>query len=305
MRTDYYYDSWGKGKIHACSWAPEGEPKAVVQILHGIAEHVERYADFAEFLNSQGILVVAEDHMGHGKSIGEEGVQGYFHGGWFASVEDSYRLTQDTMKDHPGIPYILFGHSMGSFMARTILAKHPDSGIAGAIICGTGWQPGLLLSVAIKMLELMSRHPGEQAPNEMMDNLIFGGYNKRIENGRTKKDWLTRDEKIVDAYIADPLCGFTPSSGLMRDMMRGIQYIQQEKYMANMRKDLPVFFIAGGEDPVGSYGSGVRQTAEEFTKVGMEKLSLKIYPDCRHEILNELNKDEVYQDVVNWIASVI
>ena len=305
MRTDHYFDSCGKGKIHYCRWTPEGEPKAILQIVHGIAERVERYDDFACFLNTQGYLVVAEDHMGHGGSIGDDGVQGYFHGGWFAAVDDTYRLMQDTMKEYPGLPYVLFGHSMGSFMARTILAKYPGSGITAAIICGTAWQPTFALPVLIKVLDGVCKKSGEDQPNEQLDAMIFGGYTKGIENPRTPKDWLTRDEKIVDAYIADPLCGFVASSGLLRDMMTGIHYIQQTKNLKNMKSHLPVFFIAGAEDPVGSNGKGVRQAAEAFKKAGMINVACKIYPDCRHEILNELNKTEVYGDIVKWLAPYV
>lgn len=304
MRTDHYFDSCGKGKIHYCKWIPEGQPKAVLQILHGIAEHVERYDDFANYLNSQGYLVVAEDHMGHGGSIGEEGIRGYFHGGWFAAVDDSMRLMKDTMAEYPDVPYILFGHSMGSFMARTILAKYPDSGISAAIICGTGWQPTFALPALAKVIDGMGKKAGEEAPNEQLDKMIFGGYTKGIENVRTSKDWLTRDSKIVDAYIADPLCGFAASSGLLRDMMLGIHYIQQAKHMQNMKKHLPVFFIAGDKDPVGANGKGVKQAAQAFKKAGMVNVALKLYPDCRHEILNELNKQEVYEDITGWIAKV-
>ena len=304
MRTDHYFDSCGKGKIHYCKWMPEGQPKAVLQILHGIAEHVQRYDDFANYLTSQGYVVVAEDHMGHGGSIGEEGIRGYFHGGWFAAVDDSMRLMKDTMAEYPDVPYILFGHSMGSFMARTILAKYPDSGISAAIICGTGWQPTFALPALAKVIDAMGKKTGEEAPNEQLDKMIFGGYTKGIENVRTPKDWLTRDSKIVDAYIADPLCGFVASSGLLRDMMLGIHYIQQPKHIHNMKKHLPVFFIAGDKDPVGANGKGVKQAAQAFKKAGMVNVALKLYPDCRHEILNELNKQEVYEDITGWIAKV-
>lgn len=304
MRTDHYFDSCGKGKIHYCKWMPEGQPKAVLQILHGIAEHVERYDDFANYLTSQGYAVVAEDHMGHGDSIGEAGIRGYFHGGWFAAVDDSMRLMKDTMAEYPDVPYILFGHSMGSFMARTVLAKYPDSGISAAIICGTGWQPTFALPALAKVIDAMGKKAGEEAPNEQLDKMIFGGYTKGIENVRTPKDWLTRDSKIVDAYIADPLCGFVASSGLLRDMMLGIHYIQQPKHMQNMKKHLPVFFIAGDKDPVGANGKGVKQAAQAFKKAGMVNVALKLYPDCRHEILNELNKQEVYEDITGWIAKV-
>ena len=165
---------------------------------------------------------------------------------------------------------------MGSFMARTILAKYPDSGISAAIICGTGWQPRAALPALIKVVEAICKKSGERAPNVTLDNMVFGSYNKKVEHPRTDKDWLTRDAEIVDAYIAHPLCGFVASSGLLRDMMKGIHYIEQPKNLANMKKDLPVFFIAGGDDPVGSYGKGVERAAAEFRKAGMTNVSCRI-----------------------------
>ena len=304
MRQDIWFDSKGAGKIHACRWVPEGQPRAVVQILHGIAEFVERYDDFANFLNDQGVLVVAEDHMGHGQSINGDGIQGYFHGGWFTAVEDSMQLLEDTRKEYPELPYILFGHSMGSFMARTVLCKYPDSGIAGAIICGTGWQPAFALPALVKIIDVICKK-NETAPNEKLQKLVFGGYNKRVEHQRTEFDWLTRDADIVDAYIAHPLCGFTASAGLLRDMMKGICYIEQKENLAAMNKQLPVFFVAGGDDPVGSYGKGVHACADAFRQVGMEDVSLRIYPLCRHEILNEINRKEIFEDILQWIEKYL
>lgn len=305
MRTDFWFESCGAGKLHGCRWTPEGEPVAVLQILHGIAEFVERYDEFARYLTKLGFVVVAEDHMGHGQSIGDEGIQGYFHGGWFAAVDDSYRLLSRTRAEFPELPYVLFGHSMGSFMARTILARYPDSGISAAIICGTGWQPKALLSAGIPLCSAICKAKGERVPNEMLHKLIFGGYNKRVEHPRTPNDWLTRETSIVDAYNSHPLCGFVPTAGLLRDMMKGIAYIQKPETLAAMRKDLPVFFIAGGDDPVGAYGEGVRQAAAAFRAAGMEKVSEKIYPMCRHEILNELNRAEVFEDIRRWLENTI
>ena len=301
MRTDHWFDSCGKGKIHYCRWTPEGEILGIVQIVHGIAEFVERYEDFADYLNSLGYLVVAEDHMGHGQSIEGGSTQGFFHGGWFAAVNDTLKLMKDTMAQFPGVPYVLFGHSMGSFMARTILARYPDCGITAAVICGTGWLPTAALPLLIPVVERICRKTGEENPSEKLQQMVFGGYNKEIEDPRTPCDWLTRDEDIVDAYMEDPLCGFIPACGLLRDMMKGICYVQQEKNLKKMKKHLPVFFIAGGEDPVGPYGKGVEKAASAFRKAGMINVACKIYPDCRHEILNELNKQEVYEDVVKWL----
>lgn len=305
MREDFWYDSKGAGKIHGCRWTPEESPKAVVQIVHGIAEFIERYDEFAAYLNGLGFLVVAEDHMGHGQSVGENGIQGYFHGGWFTAVEDTMTLLRETQAAYPDIPYVLFGHSMGSFMARTILCKYPDSGISAAVICGTGWQPAALLPPVTRFIEAVCRKDGEDKPSAFLENLVFGSYNKRVEHPRTAYDWLSRDAKIVDAYIAHPMCGFTPTAGLLREMMKGLTYIEKPAHLEAMKKDLPVFFVAGGDDPVGSYGKGVRHTVSEFKKAGMTDVSCRIYPLCRHEILNEINRQEIFEDIGGWLAKKV
>lgn len=305
MREDFWYDSKGAGKIHGCRWTPEESPKAVVQIVHGIAEFIERYDEFAAYLNGLGFLVVAEDHMGHGQSVGENGIQGYFHGGWFTAVEDTMTLLRETQAAYPDIPYVLFGHSMGSFMARTILCKYPDSGISAAVICGTGWQPAALLPPVTRFIEAVCRKDGEDKPSAFLENLVFGSYNKRVEHPRTAYDWLSRDAKIVDAYIAHPMCGFTPTAGLLREMMKGLTYIEKSAHLEAMKKDLPVFFVAGGDDPVGSYGKGVKRAVGEFKKAGMTDVSCRIYPLCRHEILNEINRQEIFEDIGGWLLKKV
>ena len=305
MRTDHYYSSCGAGKIHYCKWTPEQPPKAVIQLVHGIAERITRYDRFANYLNDLGFVVVGEDHMGHGDSIGEDGIRGYFHGGWFNGVQDTYQLLENTRKEYPDLPYVLFGHSMGSFMVRTILAKYPESGISAAIICGTGWQPSFALPALIKVLEGICKKNGEETPNQKIHDLVFGGYNKRIPNPRTTKDWLSRDEEIVDRYVADPLCGFVASCGLMRDMIIGIRYVQTPANLANMKKYLPVLFIAGDADPVGPYGKGVEKAAKAFRKSGMVNVTVKLYPEARHEILNEINYREVFEDIREWLDKTV
>ena len=304
MRNEFYYPSCGSGKIRALCWKPEGPIKAVVQIVHGIAEHVERYDHFASFLASHGILVVAEDHMGHGKSVRGSDVRGYFAGGWFAAVDDAYRLMRDTMQQYPDAPYILLGHSMGSFMARTLLAEYPNSGISGAIISGTAWMPGFVISAGLALAKVICKLQDEKKPNALLHGMMFSGNNKRIEHQRTNSDWLSRDNVVVDAYEADPMCGFMASAGLLRDMLIGLKYIQDPKNLSHMREELPVLFIAGGDDPVGGYGEGVKQAAEEFVKIGMHDVTTKIYPLCRHEVLNEVNKQEAYEYILGWIEKI-
>lgn len=305
MHTDLYYDSCGEGVIHACIWAPGGEPKAIVQIVHGIADYAERYAPFAEYLNTCGIMVIAEDHMGHGESVGQTGTQGYFAGGWFAAVDDTCTLMHMMQEEFPGTPYVLFGHSMGSFMVRTILARYPDSEISAAVICGTCWAPRALMPGVIRLAEHVCKRDGERNPSEKLQHLTFGSYNRRVEHPQTPFDWVTRDTVMRERYIADPWCGFVATAGLLRDMAKGIEYIERRESLAAMQKQMPIFFIAGGDDPVGDYGKGVRRTVSEFKKAGMTDVSCHIYPLCRHEILNEINREEIYADVTKWIEGKI
>ncbi len=299
MKQDFYYDSCGTGKIHACRWEPDGKPRGILQIVHGIAEYVGRYEEFADYLTGLGILVVGEDHMGHGKS---GSTRGYFTGGWAAAVEDSYTLLKQMKAEYPELPYILFGHSMGSMMVRTMLQRYPDSGISGAVICGTCWMPVPVVLAGYTAAKVISALEGEKNPSPRLQKLTFGTYNQRVERPRTPYDWLNRDNRRVDAYVADPDCGFTASGGLTRDMLGGLLDSEKPKNLAKMNKSLPVFFIAGGDDPVGGYGDGVRQAAEAFRKAGMERVDLRIYPLCRHEILLEINREEIFEDIRQWIG---
>lgn len=301
MKKDLYFPSAGRGIIHAVRWEPVGTVKGIVQIIHGIAEHTKRYQEFAEYLNAAGYLVVAEDHMGHGRSGGKACIRGYFYGGWFKAVDDCYQLLESTKAEFPDVPYYIFGHSMGSFMARTLLIKHPNTGIKGAIICGTGWMSEAVLKSGYTIAKMICNKNSEKKHSPTLHKLMFGSYNKKVEHPRTEFDWLTRDGTVVDAYIADPMCGFPETAGLARDMLEGIIYIQKSTNMKDMNISTPIFFIAGGADPVGSYGKGVRKAADKFKQIGMRYISCKIYPLCRHELLNEINRQEIYQDIGQWL----
>ena len=301
---DFYYPSCGKGTIHGCRWEPEGTVKGIVQIIHGIAEYAARYDDFARYLNSLGYLVVAEDHMGHGKSGDEECIQGYFYGGWFSAVRDSVQLMNNIQEEFPGVPYYVFGHSMGSFMARTILIQYPQCRLDGAMICGTGWMPGAVLKAGHTIAKILCRSGKDIKPNPTLHNLMFGSYNKRIDHPRTDFDWLNRDRAQVDRYINDPLCGFMETAGLAKAMLEGIIYIQKSEHLKQMNKNVPVYFISGGDDPVGDYGAGVRKAEEKFRNCGMITVDSRIFPLCRHEILNEINRDEVYRCVGDWLNKI-
>ncbi len=305
MRTDIFYPSAGKGTIHGCRWEPAGKPRAILQIVHGIAEHVLRYDAFASFMAGEGFLVVAEDHMGHGGSVAPGEPVGYFHGGWFKAVQDTYRLLSNTRMEYPDVPYFILGHSMGSFMTRTLIAKYPNSGISGVIISGTGWIHPALVNTATAASTLIGKRKGFDKPNAMLTAMAFGSYNNKVERRRTEYDWLTRDTRVVDAYVADPMCGFPASAGLLRDMMTGIRYIQDPIHLERMKKELPVLFVSGSDDPVGGYGKGVLQAADAFVQAGMEQTTVKLYPLCRHELLNEINREEVYRYLLQWLQNLL
>lgn len=239
--------------------------------------------------------------MGHGKSIGPESPMGYFTGGWFCAVEDTCRLLRQTKEQYPTLPYVLLGHSMGSFLVRTILAKYPELALSAVILSGTGWQPRGLLPGAAAVCNRICQMTDQRKPNAALENLVFGTYNRKVEHPRTPFDWMTRDQRVVDACVEDPLCGFVATSGLLRDLLEGIQYMEKPENLKRMNHSLPVFLIAGGDDPVGNYGKGVRQTAQAFQEAGMEDVTMKIYPLDRHEVLNELNRDEVFTDICAWL----
>lgn len=304
MLKEYFLEDT-LGKVHVCRWEPEGEVKAIVQIVHGIAEYAKRYAPFAEFLTKHGFLVVAEDHLGHGETDWGDSTRGYFSGGWYAAVEQLLSLKAVIQEEFPDVPYIYFGHSMGSFMVRTLLADHPECRMAGCVICGTGWMPKLVLKAGRMLCMNACKRTDERLPNPKLQKLVFGGYNKKVEHPRTEFDWLSRDKAQVDAYIADPLCGFVVSSGLLRDMLTGMIFIQEKESLQRMKKEIPILFIAGGDDPVGSYGKGVQKAVKKFKENGMNDVSCTIYPLCRHEILNEINRQEVFEDVLQWCNAKI
>lgn len=303
---DTFQSCNGKTNIRFRRCMPETAPRAVVQLAHGIAEHVERYDDFAAFLASNGFLVVANDHLGHGKSAEEESDLGFFGeiGGWELAVGDMRKLYERTHAAFPGLPYFLFGHSMGSFLARTYLIKYRD-GLAGAVLSGTAQQPAAVVSAGIRLGRMECRKYGARYKSERLNDMAFGSYNKKFEPRRTVSDWISRDEAAVDRYQADPLCGFIPSAGLFTDIMEGLAFNQKPKNVARMKKDLPVYFISGDHDPVGANGKGVIKAYRSFLKAGMTDVTLKLYHGGRHEMLNELNKDEVYADILVWLNSKI
>ena len=304
---DFYFNSsTGKNKIHARMCVPDAEPRAIVQIIHGIAEYIDRYDEFMSFLADNGIIAVGTDHLGHGKSIESEEQTGFFayDNGWDYVVRDEEVLRLAMHENYPELPIIVFGHSMGSFMARTLLIRYPDA-FNAAIISGTGNQGAALVNGGLIMGNLVTGLKGAHHYSKFLNNLAFGSYNKIYDNPKTEYDWLSRDEANVQKYIDDPLCGFIPTCSLFRDMMTGVKFITNKKNLTAMNKDMPVYFMSGDMDPVGECGKGVQKAYNNFLEAGMKDVSIKLYPGGRHEMLNEINKDEVYSDILTWLGSKI
>ena len=290
--------------LHTYSWEPDGPAKAVVQIAHGMAEHAGRYDRFATALNAAGYAVYADDHRGHGQTNPVGSGHGYFadEQGFATVVEDLYSVSERIRADHPTLPLFLFGHSMGSFLARAYAAGHGDD-LAGLILSGTAGGQGLLgkAGAAIAALEIKVR--GRTARSPLMDTLTFGQYNRAFSPTRTKFDWLSRDPKEVDAYVSDPLCGNVFTTGFFADLLVGLDNVNNKETIARVPTSLPIQLIAGSLDPVGAGGKGVLQVAEQYRAAGVEDVSLHLYIGARHEILNETNRDEVTADVITWLDS--
>lgn len=303
--TDFsFQSSTARNTIYARKCLPDGAPRAVVQIVHGIADHIERYDDFMRFLADNGIAAVGDDHLGHGRSVTEPEDLGFFSDeyGWNYAVMDEERLHDIMAEEFPGVPYIFFGHSMGSFLTRTFMIAHPDKYDA-AILSGTGHQSKLLVVGGYLMAEAIVSTKGARSDGQKLNDIAFGTYLKTIDNPRTPFDWITRDNDMVDKYVADPFCGFVCKSSLYRDMMGGIYYVTNQKNINQMDKTKPVYFMSGDDDPVGDYGKGVERAYNAFCKAGLHDVKMRLYPGGRHEMLNEINRDEVYTDILAWIDS--
>lgn len=304
MHREYSYASTsGLCNIYAQSWTPSfpRKVKAIFQITHGMAEHSNRYENFGTFLAENGIAVFINDHIGHGKSVSDEKELGYFgeeKDSWKFMVEDAKLLTDIAVKEYPDTPIVFFGHSMGSFVARSYTAKYGDA-LSGAIFCGTsGTNPAAGLAVMIA--EFVAKRKGSHYRSDFIDSLAFGSYNKKFKNAITKFDWLSRDGKEVEKYINDDLCGFVFTANGYRDLFSLLRSVSSSAWYHAVPQSLPILIISGSMDPVGEYGNGVRQVFQDLKKT-VHDVKIKLYSDARHEILNETNRSEVYNDILTWI----
>lgn len=287
------------------SWLPALQPvRAWIAISHGMAEHGGRYARLAEALNQQGYAVAALDQRGHGRSA-ECGTRGHFadQDGWHKATGDIALMLAHCREQLPDLPLFLLGHSMGSYLVQGYLINNPATpDLAGVILSGSTAHPPMLSRFGLLAARLEGRLRGESVLATSMQRLSFGQFNQAFQPNRTDFDWLSRDPLEVDAYIQDPLCGFAVTARLWQDLFGGLLDIARRNRLAAIQRDLPLFIVGGGADPV-SAGKGLLRLRQRLVDAGLTAVSLRLYDDARHELFNEINRDEVVSDLLEWLAT--
>jgi alpha-beta hydrolase superfamily lysophospholipase len=297
--------------MYVYKWEPDVDEtkqpvQGIVQIVHGSCEHADRYDAFARFLASHGWVVYASDLRGHGHSVSTREDLGYFgeQDGWSGLVREQHVVTKQIREEHPGLPVVMFGHSMGSFVARDYAIRY-GAGLAGLILSGTAHHSRGSLHAGRLLADQVIRTKGIRYRSKILYNLTYNSFNKRFEPNRTGQDWLTRDPSIVDTFIQDELCGFVFTAGGFRDMFEGLLNITNPGQIAQTPKELPVFLLSGADDPVGGFGKMVERAYRSYRKAGLHEVRIKLYEGMRHEILNELGKEEVYEDILTWMSQTV
>ena len=308
MRESFrFLSADGKTQINAVRWLPENEPRYIVQLTHGMLEFIDRYSDFAEFLASKDTLVVGHDHLGHGDSVTSKDEWGYMGDNNQSGilVEDMHALRVITQKDHPNLPYFMFGHSMGSYLLRKYLVFH-GKGLAGAIIAGTGDIASPVAAFGNSLCSLIGKTRGWHYRSRLLDKITMGGGAYKLFDSTGKepeRSWITRDTEIVKRYYADPRCTFKFTASGYKALIEAVAFDGKPENIAKIPHDLPILLISGEQDPVGDLGKGVKRVDTKMREEGLKDVTLKLWPDCRHEVLNELNRSEVYDYIYEWLES--
>jgi alpha-beta hydrolase superfamily lysophospholipase len=277
-------------------------PRAILLISHGMAEHSARYARFAQALCEHGYGAYANDHRGHGYTVNRREDLGHFadEDGWEKVVTDQLALLAEIKSRHPGVPVFLFGHSMGSFIARTSALRCAPE-LTGLLLSGTTHDAPAAMTGAGLVAKAERMRLGKRGKSGLLRALTFGAYNKKIDDPRTPADWLSRDPFEVDKYVADPLCGYECTVQLFVDMFGGMQKIFSPAEIATLPKSLPVYILAGELDPLNGKLSAIKKLHKALEAAGLAEITLRVYPGARHELLNETNRDEVTRDVIEWL----
>ncbi len=302
VRQIVFQSTNGKGQIYGWVYLPGKEPEGVVQICHGMSEHMGRYHEFMRFLAQKGYAACGIDHIGHGRSA-NEGELGFFgeEDGWKTLIEDQYKFYKIVKTEVPGeLPRFLLGHSMGSFIARLYAAKYPRS-LQGLLLSGTG-RGGWMLDLAQRMAARSIKKNGPKAVDRELNKLVFAHYNDHFRPAKTHSDWLSRSSEWVRQYIDDPKCGFVFTSAAFRDLFTLVDMANQSRCFDGTPKDLPVLIFSGTEDPVGNYGKGPTQVYQRYVKAGLSDVELTLYDGGRHEMLGEINREQVWEHLLNWLG---
>lgn len=303
-REDLTLPSAAGQTIHAVVWEPEEEPRAVLQIAHGMAEHIGRYADFAACMTERGFAVAGHDHPGHGRSVRTPADLGFFGEGDNAEalIRDMKTVTLEAKRRNPGLPVFLFGHSMGSVFVRRYMALYGGE-IAGAIVAGTVWLSPALAKTGLNIARAVCRMKGVRSLSPLLDSITLGN-NAKAFPGEGTLAWLTSDPAVIAAYEADPLCGFPFTAGAYRDFFRVMLSVAGEEEFDNIRRSLPVLAVSGESDPVGGKRA-VEKLAARYRKLDFADVTEKIFPGDRHEILNEKDRSDVYAYIAGWMEKRI
>lgn len=287
-------------KVFVYKWLPETEPKAVVQISHGMVENAERYERFAELLTKEGYGVYANDHLGHGKtSVNIEEIGNLGKCGFGQMVATVHELTQLIKKENPTLKVFLFGHSMGSFISQRFIQEYGDE-LAGVVLSGTAG-PTAGVGLVKKLAGFQCSVKGEASRAKFLTKLQFGGFNKAFAPNRTEFDWLSRDTSEVDKYIQNKYCGAVTTAGFVYTIADGLSSLHTDEVMNKVPKGLPIHVIVGEMDPVGGQTKTVRWLLDKYKAIGINDVTYQLYSGGRHELLNETNRDEVMHDVVTWL----
>lgn len=288
--------------IYVTKWIPEEQPKAVIQIAHGMAERRGRYERFGEFLTRNGFAVYINDHRGHGETAGSVENLGYLgeNDGFHSMVQNMKELNNIIKEDYPKTPIFLFGHSMGSFLSQKYISLYGKE-LQGVILSGTNGKAGAILNLGVLIANIEMKMHGTRRKSERLNKLSFGNYNKGFKPNRTEFDWLSSDDKEVDKYIEDEYCGTVFTNSFYYYFLKGLKDIHKSEVMNKISKDLPIYIFAGSKDPVGNNGKGIVNLYKMYKNIGINNVEYKIYENGRHEMLNEVNRDEVMNDVVNWL----
>ncbi|MBK1813006.1 lysophospholipase [Clostridium sp. YIM B02505] len=299
----FFIDTKDEKKIFVRCWDDVSTPKGIVQIFHGMAEHSARYAAFARYLNSKNFIVYANDYRGHGRTdINNLGYIG--RDGFNKIVEDEHMLTNIIKEKHVNIPVFIFAHSFGSFIGQEYIIKHGNE-ISGIMLSGSALRKGLAVHGGIVLSFIEKSLFGDLKKSSLLDFLSFYNYNKKIKKSKSKFDWLTKDSIEIQKYEIDPLCGNIATSGFYYYFLKGLTKLYDTNRLELIPKQLPVFIISGEDDPVGNYGVWVKNLYTIYKDVNLNNVNIKLYTGNRHELINELNSNVVFNDIVYWLNHIL